>query len=176
MPAGKQDTHFYVRDAITYGSLTVLHRCASRACATGTRSQPGADLRQSSSAMTIAPRTYSGWSPRLCGVLDATPNLAFFADYTETWQAPVIDEQHEVQNSFDHRRQQPRPDAERIHAIRGGSVINLPDLLVSATACRSAPRCSRTASDEIFPHPQRRLPPAVDHGSIGGSCGDMPCR
>lgn len=42
-------------------------------------------------------KTYTGWSPRLSAFWTVNPQLALFADYSQTWRAPVIDEQYEVQ-------------------------------------------------------------------------------
>ncbi len=63
----------------------------------------------------------------------------------------MIDEQYEVQNSSTIGGSSRDLDAERIHAIRGGSVINLPDLLVAGDSLQIRTTLFQNRiKDEIF--------------------------
>ncbi|EZN49365.1 heme utilization protein [Pseudomonas aeruginosa BWH036] len=176
MPAGKQDTQsFYIQDAITYGSLTVTPSMRFDSVRNDGQANLAPIYDNPKLGHDYRAQTYSGWSPRLSVFWTATPNLAFFADYTETWRAPVIDEQYEVQNSSTIGGSSRDLDAERIHAIRGGSVINLPDLLVAGDSLQIRTTLFQNRiKDEIFrTRSVGCRQQSIDNGSIGGSCGDM---
>ncbi len=176
MPAGKQDTRsFYIQDAITYGSLTVTPSMRFDSVRNDGQANLAPIYDNPKLGHDYRAQTYSGWSPRLSVFWTATPNLAFFADYTETWRAPVIDEQYEVQNSSTIGGSSRDLDAERIHAIRGGSVINLPDLLVAGDSLQIRTTLFQNRiKDEIFrTRSVGCRQQSIDNGSIGGSCSDM---
>ncbi|MFK1549412.1 heme receptor HxuC [Pseudomonas aeruginosa] len=176
MPAGKQDTQsFYIQDAITYGSLTVTPSMRFDSVRNDGQANLAPIYDNPRLGHDYRAQTYSGWSPRLSVFWTATPNLAFFADYTETWRAPVIDEQYEVQNSSTIGGSSRDLDAERIHALRGGSVINLPDLLVAGDSLQIRTTLFQNRiKDEIFrTRSVGCRQQSIDNGSIGGSCGDM---
>ncbi|PWB33328.1 TonB-dependent receptor [Pseudomonas sp. SDI] len=129
MPKGKVDTDsLYVQDAITWGdfTLTPSMRYDHVRNEGGGNDAPYYD--NLAAGHDYSAQTYSGWSPRLGLFWKATEQQAFFADYSQTWRAPVIDEQYEVQGLGSRTASSRGLDPERITAIRLGSVTSLSDV------------------------------------------------
>ncbi|MCW3479059.1 TonB-dependent hemoglobin/transferrin/lactoferrin family receptor [Neisseriaceae bacterium JH1-16] len=131
MPSGTQTTlSGYLQDALSFGALTVT---------------PGVRYdKVTSTGVPNAARLYndplaghdygevvrSGWSSQLGLHWQATQALGLFADYGETWRAPLVDELYEVQSW---RTSAPMSSnallVERIKGWRGGAMLNLHGLL-----------------------------------------------
>ncbi|MCY1354732.1 TonB-dependent heme receptor A [compost metagenome] len=173
MPRGKQDTQsVYIVDALTYGSLTVTPSLRFDQVRNDGKPNLASIYNNPERGHDYRAQTYSGWSPRLSLFWTATPELAFFADYSETWRAPVIDEQYEVQNSTTIGGSSRDLDPERIQALRGGSVVNLPDLLSAGDNLQVRTTLFHNRiKDEIFrTRSVGCKQQSIDDGSISGSC------
>ncbi|WP_431482336.1 TonB-dependent receptor [Pseudomonas solani] len=155
MPSGEQETRSgYLQDAITIGSVTITP--ALRYDHVYSRGEPSLAPRYNSSDPAVghdySSVTYSGWSPRLGLFWTATDNLAFFADYSKTWRAPLIDELYEVQSAASSVPATSRNlDPERITGVRLGSIFNFDKLLVDSDNLQIRTTLFRNrGKDEIF--------------------------
>jgi len=174
MPSGEQLTHsFYVQDAIDYGRLTLTP--SMRFDSVRNEGEPNLAPIYNNSARghDYSSQSYSGWSPRLSLFWRATDELGFFADYTQTWRAPLIDEQYEVQNSTTRPATSRDLDPERIRALRFGSLVNLGDLLVNGDSLQLRTTLFRNRiKDEIFKNVGVGCAEqAASDGTLSGSCG-----
>nr|WP_294978641.1 TonB-dependent receptor [uncultured Pseudomonas sp.] len=173
MPSGRQDTRSaYVQDALTWGRLTVTPSLRF-------------DRVRNNGDHNLAPiydnqvlghdyraQTYTGWSPRLSLFWTATERLALFADYTRTWRAPVLDEQYEVQGLGSITGTSRDLDPERIHALRFGSVVNLPDLFINGDNLQVRTTLFQNkVKDEIFrTRSVACAEQSASNGTVSGSC------
>ncbi|WAC44317.1 TonB-dependent hemoglobin/transferrin/lactoferrin family receptor [Pseudomonas sp. SL4(2022)] len=155
MPSGEQETRSgYIQDAITFGSLTITP--ALRYDEVYSQGEPNLAARYSSTNPAVghdySSVTYSGWSPRLGIFWTATDNLAFFADYSKTWRAPLIDELYEVQSAASSVPASSRHlERERIRGVRLGSIANFDRLLRDGDSLQVRTTLFRNrGKDEIF--------------------------
>ncbi|MDW5417787.1 TonB-dependent hemoglobin/transferrin/lactoferrin family receptor [Iodobacter sp. CM08] len=138
MPAGQQKTQgVYVQDAVSYGDVTLT--AALRYDHITAEGVPNRALRYNS-PLAAAGHDYSearfeGFSPRLGLFWKANSNLSLFADISQTWRAPTIDELYssEYYVSSDVHSSTPGTsralDVERITAARLGAMWNQQGLL-----------------------------------------------
>ncbi|WP_444436613.1 TonB-dependent hemoglobin/transferrin/lactoferrin family receptor [Pseudomonas sp. A6] len=176
MPSGKQLTRSaYVQDALTWGSVTVTPSLRFDQVRNAGKANDAPLYDNPAQGHDYSSQTYSGWSPRLSLFWTATERVAFFADYSRTWRAPVIDEQYEVQNSSTISATSRDLDAERIHALRLGNIVNLPDLFVAGDNLQVRTTLFQNRiKDEIFRTRSVACEQqSIDDGSIGGSCAGM---
>ena len=171
MPEGNVDSQaFYFKDAVTIGDLTITP--SLRFDEIRNDGEPNLAPRYSVPGIhDYSSQTYSGWSPRLSLFWAPLPQLGFFADYSKTWRAPVIDEQYEVQGAASTRNSTSRNlDPERITALRAGTVMSFDiarddNLQVRTTLFRNE------IKDEIFKNLGVDCEnQAITGGSISNSC------
>lgn len=152
MPEGNVDSQaYYFKDAVTLGDVTITP--SMRFDQIRNQGEPNLAPRYSVDGVhDYSSQTYSGWSPRLSLFWAPLPQLGFFADYSKTWRAPVIDEQYEVQGATSTRNTTSRNlDPERITAIRAGSIVSLDKLIVSSDSLQIRTTVFRNEiKDEIF--------------------------
>ncbi|XDZ51944.1 TonB-dependent hemoglobin/transferrin/lactoferrin family receptor [Neisseriaceae bacterium CLB008] len=75
-------------------------------------------------------KTYQGWSPRLGLYWAALPNMGLFANVSQTWRAPRIDEQYESEGATSSIASTSRDlKKERMLAVRMGMVMDFTSLL-----------------------------------------------
>ncbi len=155
MPSGEQETRSgFIQDAITIGSVTITP--ALRYDHVYSRGEPNVATTynnpSSAAGHDYSSVNYSGWSPRLGLFWTATDNLAFFADYSKTWRAPLIDELYEVQSAASSVPATSRDlDPERITGVRLGSIFNFDKLLVDSDNLQIRTTLFRNrGKDEIF--------------------------
>ncbi|WP_052081170.1 TonB-dependent receptor [Pseudomonas sp. ML96] len=174
MPSGEQVTQsFYLQDAISYGNLTVTPSMRFDSVRNDGDPNLARIYNNAARGHDYSSQTYSGWSPRLSLFWTATDQVGLFADYTETWRAPVIDEQYEVQNSTTRPSTSRDLDPERIQALRAGSVISLPNLIVSGDNLQIRTTLFRNhIKDEIFKNTGVGCEAqSASNGTLSGSCG-----
>ncbi|KAF1068761.1 MAG: TonB-dependent heme receptor A [Pseudomonas citronellolis] len=178
MPSGKQDDlGAYVQDALTWGSVTLTPSLRFDQVRNQGKANDAPIYNNAAQGHDYSSQTYTGWSPRLSLFWTATERLAFFADYSRTWRAPVIDEQYEVQNSSTVSATSRGLDPERIHALRLGNIVNLPDLIVNGDNLQVRTTLFQNKiKDEIFRTRSVACEQqSIDDGTISGSCGaDLP--
>lgn len=133
MPHGKVDTNSaYVQDAITLGQVTITPSLRYDHVRNRGEKNDAPYYNVASAGHDYGAKTYTGWSPRLSLFWRASDDTAFFADYSKTWRAPVIDEQYEVQSAASTRSATSRDlDPERITALRVGNVTDFSGLFSS---------------------------------------------
>ena len=173
MPSGEQLTQsFYVQDAISYGRLTVTPSMRFDSVRNEAEANLAPIYNNAALGHDYSSQSYSGWSPRLSLFWTATEQLGFFADYTQTWRAPLIDEQYEVQNSSSRPATSRDLDPERMHALRAGSVLNLSSLLVESDSLQIRTTLFRNRiKDEIFKNVGVGCEEqSISNGSLSGSC------
>ncbi|WP_193453038.1 TonB-dependent receptor [Pseudomonas nitroreducens] len=175
MPSGKQNTNSaYIQDALTLGSVTITPSLRFDHVRNQGKDNDAPIYNNAAQGHDYSSQTYSGWSPRLSLFWTATERLGFFADYSRTWRAPVIDEMYEVQNSSTVSATSRDLDPERIHALRFGSLVNLPDLFINGDNLQVRTTLFQNKiKDEIFRTRSVGCEQqAIDNGTISGSCGD----
>lgn len=177
MPSGKQQTNsLYIQDALTIGNVTITP--AIRYDHVKNTGKPNkAPIYNSNSAMVghdYSSVRYDGWSPKLGIYWQAAPSVAFFADISKTWRAPVIDEQYEVQYasatvSGSSRKLNP----ERIRSIRVGNILDFGSLLTDNDQLQIRTTLFQNKiKDEIFYRRGVLCEQQVITGSSSGSvCG-----
>lgn len=178
MPEGDQLVRSaYVQDAITLGSVTITPSMRfDHVRNQGTRNL-AEQYNNPAMGHDYSSKNYSGWSPRLSIFWRATDRLGLFADYASTWRAPVIDEQYEVQSSSTWGASSLQLDPERIVSVRGGAVLNLPNLFTYDDSLQIRTTLFRNKiKDEIFK--SRGIGcenQAINGGTVGTACkGDLP--
>ncbi|GLK88884.1 TonB-dependent receptor [Pseudomonas turukhanskensis] len=152
MPRGKVDSQgYYIKDAMTIGDVTITPSLRFDEVRNDGKKNL-APLYNTPGVHDYSSQTYSGWSPRLSLYWAPLQQLAFFADYSKTWRAPVIDEQYEVQSPTSTRNRTSRDlDPERITALRAGSVLTLNRLVVDSDNLQIRTTLFRNEiKDEIF--------------------------
>jgi hemoglobin/transferrin/lactoferrin receptor protein len=173
MPRGKVDSQgYYIKDAMTIGDVTITPSLRFDEVRNDGKKNL-APLYNTPGVHDYSSQTYSGWSPRLSLYWAPLQQLAFFADYSKTWRAPVIDEQYEVQSATSTRNRTSRDlDPERITALRAGSVLTLNRLVVDSDNLQIRTTLFRNEiKDEIF----KNLGIDCENqyntgGTIGNSC------
>ncbi|EFQ64798.1 TonB-dependent heme receptor [Pseudomonas fluorescens WH6] len=132
MPHGKVDTNsFFIQDAVTLGDVTVTPslrydhvRNRGEANDAPYYSNPDPAVGHD-----YSDRTYTGWSPRLAVFWTVTPQVGLFANWSQTWRAPVIDEQYEVQGVGNRTATSVGLDPERITSITVGNITSFDKLI-----------------------------------------------
>lgn len=155
MPAGKQETRSaYIQDAVKMGSVTLTPGVRyDHVTNTG---KPNLASRYNSSDPSAghdySSVTYTGWSPHIGVMWQATPHLSLFSDYTRTWRAPVIDEQYEVQSAASSVPGTSRNlEVETINAIRVGAILNWDNVLMDQDSVQVRTTLFRNrGKNEIF--------------------------
>lgn len=155
MPHGKTDTNsFYIQDAITLGDFTLTPSLRfDHVLNRGEKNDaPNYNSPNPKDGHDYSDKAYSGWSPRLAAFWKVTPTMALFADYSQTWRAPVIDEQYEVQGPGLSRSGTSRNlDPERITALRGGTINNFSNIFTDTdSALIRTTVYQNKIKDEIF--------------------------
>ncbi|MDD0974411.1 TonB-dependent receptor [Pseudomonas fontis] len=152
MPQGKTDTNsFYIEDAITLGDVTVTPSLRYDHVTNKSDGNDAPYYNKPALGHDYGDQTYSGWSPRLKVYWRATEQHALFADYSQTWRAPVIDEQYEVQGLGSQTASSRNLDPERITAVRVGSVTNLSNVFTEQDSVQIRTQVFRNEiKDEIF--------------------------
>jgi len=180
MPHGKVDNNaFYIEDAVSLGNFTLTP--SLRYDYVRNRGQKNdAPLYNSPDPKVghdYSDKTYTGWSPRLSAFWTVTPEVALFADYSQTWRAPVIDEQYEVQSPSSTRSATSRNlDPERITALRAGNVTSFSKILSDSDAAQIRTTLyHNTIKDEIMKNLGIGCPEQLIKGqSISQVCGGSP--
>ncbi|OAI91418.1 TonB-dependent receptor [Pseudomonas putida] len=176
MPHGKVDTNSaYVQDAITLGQVTLTPSLRYDHVRNRGEQNDAPFYNVASAGHDYGDKTYTGWSPRLALFWRATDNTAFFADYSKTWRAPVIDEQYEVQSAASTRSATSRDlDPERITALRAGNVTDFSGLLFNDDNLQVRTTLFRNkVKDEIFKNLGVECQAQNRTGaSIGRACGN----
>ena len=155
MPHGKTDTNsFYIQDAVTLGDFTLTPSLRyDHVLNRGEKNDaPNYNSPDPKDGHDYSNKAYSGWSPRLAAFWKLTPTMALFADYSQTWRAPVIDEQYEVQGPGSSRSGTSRNlDPERITALRGGTINNFSNIFTDTdSALIRTTVYQNKIKDEIF--------------------------
>ncbi len=132
MPSGRQNTRgAYLQDALNYGSLTLMAAARyDQVCSEGVPNR----ARRYNSASPLAGHDYSavqhsGWSPRLGLFWKASESLALFADLSQSWRAPTIDELYSTEFYVSPKEASSKPGSsralavERITAARLGAML-----------------------------------------------------
>ncbi len=132
MPHGKVDTNsFFIQDAVTLGDVTVTP--SLRYDHVRNRGEANDAPYYSNPDPTVghdySNRTYTGWSPRLAVFWTVTPQVGLFANWSQTWRAPVIDEQYEVQGVGNRTATSVGLDPERITSITVGNITSFDKLI-----------------------------------------------
>ncbi len=172
MPRGEVDSQgHYIKDAITLGDLTLTPSLRFDQVRNDGKKNL-APLYNTPGVHDYSSQTYSGWSPRLSLFWAPLPQVGFFADYSKTWRAPVIDEQYEVQSATSTRNRTSRDlDPERITALRAGTVLSFDigradNLQVRTTVFRNE------IKDEIFKNLGVDCEnQSINGGSLTARCG-----
>ncbi|TCP94747.1 hemoglobin/transferrin/lactoferrin receptor protein [Cricetibacter osteomyelitidis] len=133
MPSGRQYTQaFYLQDQINIRDLTL---------SIGTRY----DHIWNVGEQNLAPRyndlsaghdygrkSYSGWSTYFGLDYQLTPNISLFSNFNQSWRAPVVDEQYEVQyKSSTISASSLSLQKEKINQLRVGTRANFDGLISS---------------------------------------------
>lgn len=140
MPAGEQRTlGVYVQDAISYGDVTLT--AALRYDHVRSEGVPNLASRYNSKSPLAghdySAATFEGFSPRLGLFWKATEQLALFADLSQTWRAPTIDELYSSEYYVSPSISSSTPatsrnlDVERITAARVGAMWGRQALLTA---------------------------------------------
>ncbi|MDC8758542.1 TonB-dependent hemoglobin/transferrin/lactoferrin family receptor [Janthinobacterium fluminis] len=133
MPAGEQKTTgLYLQDAVTRGALTLT--AALRYDHVASQGVPNLAPRYNSplpeAGHDYRAVTHQGWSPRLGVFWQTSSNMALFADLSNTWRAPTIDELYSVEYYKDAKASSSKPgtsralEVERITAARVGAMLS----------------------------------------------------
>ncbi|AZE82806.1 Putative Ton-B dependent receptor [Pseudomonas orientalis] len=175
MPHGKVDTNsFFIQDAVTLGDLTItpsLRYDHVRNRGEG-NDAPYYNNPDPAVGHDYSDRTYTGWSPRLALFWTVTPNVGLFANWSQTWRAPVIDEQYEVQGLGSRTATSVDLDPERITSITLGNITRFDHLIAQDDNLQLRTTLFHNkVEDEIFKATgvgcQNQ---AVNGGTIGSAC------
>ena len=179
MPHGKVDTNsFFIQDAVTLGDVTItpsLRYDHVRNRGEG-NDAPYYNNPNPAVGHDYSDRTYTGWSPRLALFWTVTPNVGLFANWSQTWRAPVIDEQYEVQGVGSRTATSVDLDPERITSITLGNITSFDNLLAQDDNLQLRTTLFHNkVEDEIFKATgvgcQNQ---AVNGGSIASACPPGP--
>ena len=175
MPRGSQTSRSaYLQDAITLGDLTITPSLRFDTVRNQGKENQASNYNNPERGHDYRAQTYTGWSPRLSLFWRVTDEFALFADYARTWRAPVIDEQYELQNSTTIGGTSRGLDAERIRALRAGSVVSLGNLLREGDSLQVRTTVfHHRIEDEIFKLRSIACErQAAEGGSISAKCGE----
>lgn len=179
MPSGEQETRSgYIQDALTIGSVTITP--ALRYDQVLSKGEPNLASRYNNPNPAVghdySSVTYTGWSPRLGIFWTATDNLAFFADVSKTWRAPLIDELYEVQSAISSVPATSRNlDPERIRGIRVGSIVDFEGLVVDSDNVQVRTTLFQNrGKDEIFKRTGISCVEQIPSGANNGICRPQP--
>lgn len=176
MPHGKVDTNSsYIQDAITLGDVTVTPSLRYDHVRNRGEKNDAPIYNTTSAGHDYSAQTYAGWSPRLALFWRATQDVGFFADYSKTWRAPVIDEQYEVQSPTSSRSATSTDlDPERITALRAGNVTDFSGVLSNNDNLQIRTTLFHNKiKDEIFKNTGFECQAqTVVGGNIGTTCGN----
>ncbi|TBU93413.1 TonB-dependent receptor [Phytopseudomonas dryadis] len=175
MPSGEQETRSaFLQDAITLGALTITpalryDQVITRGEASLAPRYNNPDPRYGHDYRSVS---YTGWSPRLGIFWTASENLAFFADFSKTWRAPLIDESYEVQSAVSSVPATSRGlDPERIRGIRLGSIASFDGLLRADDSLQIRTTLFQNrGKDEIFKRTGISCLEQIQTGSGNGIC------
>jgi len=179
MPHGKVDTNsFFIQDAVTLGDVTItpsLRYDHVRNRGEG-NDAPYYNNPNPAVGHDYSDRTYTGWSPRLALFWTVTPNVGLFANWSQTWRAPVIDEQYEVQGVGSRTATSVDLDPERITSITLGNITSFDNLIAQDDNLQLRTTLFHNkVEDEIFKATgvgcQNQ---AVNGGSIASACPPGP--
>ncbi|WP_407639248.1 TonB-dependent hemoglobin/transferrin/lactoferrin family receptor [Acinetobacter larvae] len=131
MPQGKQDMwSVFVEDQYQIGAVTITPSLRYDHI----RNQGEENIANAYNVPTVghdySSKTYSGWSPRLAFAWQQADYISWFANISQTWRSPRLDELYAVQYS-----QAAAPATslylkpEKMLAIRLGNEMNFQDLL-----------------------------------------------
>ncbi|MBP6863271.1 MAG: TonB-dependent hemoglobin/transferrin/lactoferrin family receptor [Neisseriaceae bacterium] len=96
-------------------------------------------------------KTYAGWTPRLGLYWEAAPNLGFFANVSQAWRAPRIDEQYEVQGLGSLTGSSRDLDKEKMLALRLGAVVDFTSVVTQDDSLQVRTTLfENRGKDEIF--------------------------
>lgn len=173
MPSGEQQTQsFYIQDSMSVGRLTITPSMRFDSVRNEGEPNRAPVYNNAARGHDYSSQTYSGWSPRLALFWTANEQLGLFADFTQTWRAPLIDEQYEVQNSSTRPATSRDLEPERIEALRTGGVFNLNHLLVAGDSLQVRTTLFRHhVKDEIFKNVGVGCrEQSESNGTLSGSC------
>lgn len=126
-PSGSQKMRsFYVLDDIKLGSVTISPSMRYDHITNegyGNRA-PRYSQSDPSYGHDYSSKTYAGWTPRLGLYWEAAPSVGVFANVSQAWRAPRIDEQYEVQGLGGTTGSSRDLDKERMLAVRLGTVLD----------------------------------------------------
>lgn len=130
MPHGKVDTNsFFIQDAVTLGDVTITPSLRYDHVRNRGEGNDAPYYNNPAVGHDYSDRTYTGWSPRLALFWTVTPSVGLFANWSQTWRAPVIDEQYEVQGVGSRTATSVDLDPERITSITLGNITSFDNLL-----------------------------------------------
>ncbi|WP_420832729.1 TonB-dependent hemoglobin/transferrin/lactoferrin family receptor [Pseudomonas wadenswilerensis] len=152
MPSGTVDSQgYFIQDAITLGDVTITPSLRYDHVANKGKPNQAPYYTVAENGHDYSEKTYTGWSPRLSLFWKATANTAFFADYSKTWRAPVLDEQYEVQGIGSRTASSRNLDPERITALRAGNVTDFANVFTADDSMQIRTTLFRNEiKDEIF--------------------------
>lgn len=174
MPSGSVDSQgYFIQDAITLGEVTVTPSLRYDHVANKGKENDAPFYNNPQLGHDYSEKTYTGWSPRLSVFWKTNEQTAFFADYSKTWRAPVLDEQYEIQGLGSRTASSRNLDPERITALRAGNITTLSNVftdqdnvLIRTTLFRNK------IDDEIFKATGIGCPEQLVNGqSIAKACG-----
>ncbi|HWD30548.1 MAG TPA: TonB-dependent hemoglobin/transferrin/lactoferrin family receptor [Pseudomonas sp.] len=174
MPSGSVDSQgYFIQDAITLGEVTLTPSLRYDHVANKGKENDAPFYNDPALGHDYSEKTYSGWTPRLSIFWKTNEQTAFFADYSKTWRAPVLDEQYEIQGLGSRTASSRNLDPERMTALRAGNITTLSDVftdndnvLIRTTLFRNE------IEDEIFKATGIGCPEQLVSGqSISKACG-----
>ena len=174
MPSGSVDSQgYFIQNAITLGDVTLTPSLRYDHVANKGKDNDAPFYNNAKLGHDYSEKTYSGWSPRLSIFWKTNEQTAFFADYSKTWRAPVLDEQFEVQGMGSRTATSRNLDPERITALRAGNITNLSNVFTDQDMVLIRTTLFRNEiDDEIFKATGIGCPEQLVTGeSISKSCG-----
>ncbi|MHC6224267.1 TonB-dependent receptor [Pseudomonas sp. X10] len=175
MPSGKvQSQGYYLQDAITLGDVTITPSLRYDHVVNEGKPNQAPYYNNPEAGHDYSEKTYSGWSPRLSVFWKVNPQTAFFADYSKTWRAPVLDEQYEVQGVGSRTATSRNLDPERITALRLGNITDFSDVFTAQDSVQIRTTLFRNhIKDEIFKATGIGCAEQLQTGgTIANTCGD----
>ncbi|MDX7990003.1 TonB-dependent hemoglobin/transferrin/lactoferrin family receptor [Xenorhabdus littoralis] len=175
MPAGSQQTYsIYIQDSLKLGNVTVTPgvRYDHIKNVGEENKAPRFNNKSPEANHDYRSVTYTGWSPHLGVMWQASKNLSLFADISRTWRAPLVDEQYEVQSVFTSLSGSSRNlDVERMAGVRLGAVLDFDNLMFEDDSLQIRTTLFRNrGKDEIFKRRGIYCEAQVESGS-SSACG-----
>jgi hemoglobin/transferrin/lactoferrin receptor protein len=132
MPAGDQQTYsVFIQDRYQLGPITLTPSLRYDHVRNQGYGNYASRFNSSDPAVghDYSAKSYAGWSPRLALAWQQNQNLSWFANISQTWRAPRVDEQYYVQSAATTQSATSRYlDPETMLALRVGNEIQFKDL------------------------------------------------